>query len=216
MNAAIALAVALVGFTIVQLSDSAPRRTASTNAGTKVPVHVLGGDRVCQPHERIPHDTGFVVYQGGADAPAGPLRVVVQDSNRRQIAAGTTPAGVYGGRPLFAKIRPVVGSDLDDARLCIENLGTRQVDIRGELHGTQRAEVPRRPRQYTDKVVLRLDYFTADKKSWLAFAPEVARRSTLVKATFFGSWTFWVAMAALAALCLTSVLYAGRELSRED
>lgn len=205
---AVAILVAL-GALLVR-SNHRLTRTADSPFG--VPVHVDGGARVCQPREMVPAGTGFVVYHPRSHVVAGPLRVVLQDRTGRVLSTSLTPAAQYGPGPGYARVGPV-RSDLSDARLCIENAGKTRVEIYGGVSAKPRAELPKQ-HQYSRRIMLRLDYYTAEKKSWLALSPRVADRYSLVKATFFGAWTFWLAMAVLAAICLGSVLYAGRELSR--
>jgi hypothetical protein len=211
--AAAAGAVLILVALAALLVDSNHRVTSSADSPFGIPVHVDPGARVCQPRERLPAGTGFVLYHPvSKGALAGPLRVVLQDRTGRVLSTSLTPAGRYGPGPGYARVGPVK-SDLSDARLCIVNAGKVRVDIKGGLSATPRAELPKQ-RQYSQRIQLRLDYYTAAKKSWLSLSPQVADRYGLVKATFFGAWTFWLAMAALLAVCLGSVLYAGRELSR--
>jgi hypothetical protein len=205
-------AVAIVLALGLLLVGSNHRLTSTASSPYGVPVHVDPGARVCQPRERVPAGTGYVLYHPTSHAVAGPLRVVLQDRAGRVLSTSLTPAARYGPGPGYARVGPV-RSELTDARLCIVNAGKRSVDIHGGLSAKPRAELPKQP-QYSRRIQLRLDYYTAAKKSWLALSPQVADRYSLAKATFFGAWTFWLCMALLAAVCLGSVLYAGRELSR--
>jgi hypothetical protein len=50
-----------------------------------------------------------------------------------------------------------------------------------------------------EPTVVRLEWHLPGRDSWLGFAPTLAERAGLVKASFIGSWAMWVALALVLA-----------------
>ena len=210
---AAAAAIGIVALLAAVLAQSAPRRTGTNDALVELRLHIPAGKRACQSGQTIPAGTGFVLFFPNTDGrQAGPLRVTIRNRSGTRIAA-VAPARPYGPAPLAVKI-PTPERAIYDATVCIANRGDSLVDVFGAVAGEQSAQLPRGQEQVVAFAKIRFDYISADSRSWFDFAPTVAGRYGLVKATFFGDWTMWVALALLLFTCLGSVLYAGRELSR--
>jgi hypothetical protein len=131
-------------------------------------------------------------------------------------ASGGLPERAYEpAQRAIAAFQPVA-RDLHAATVCIANRGGGTLGVYGEVvvRSAGIAQLPAGVRQPSPRLVVHLDYQQATKRSWWSFAGTVADRFGLVKATFFGAWTFWVAVAAMAALWLAATVYAARAFTR--
>jgi hypothetical protein len=213
---AVAVVVAILVAIAIVLSHSANRRTGLSAAQLDVGFFLPPGRSFCQPDQEMSAGTGYLTfYAKSSAAGAGPLRVTVRDAAGRVLAGATAPPRRYG--PQARAVPNTLSARLpalSRATVCIANAGPSQVAIWGGNSRTSRTELVGPGGRRSAHAVLRLDYFSAARRSWWSLAPDVEQRFGLVKATFFGAWTFWVAIVALLVVCLGSVLYAGRALRR--
>jgi hypothetical protein len=211
---AVAVALAIVVALVVVLARSDHRRTGQSGADLGVGLFVPGASRLCQPGQDMVAGTRFLLFFAKSSAAGGgPLVVTVRDAGGRVLSRGTARPRVYGPEPqaggvILSRELP----ELSNATVCIANAGSRQVAIWGRASGESGTRLAGPGGVKDVHAVLRLEYRSGERRSWWSVAPDVARRASLVKATFFGAWAFWVAMVALLAICLGSVLYAGRAL----
>jgi hypothetical protein len=101
--------------------------------------------------------------------------------------------------------------------VCIRNDGAADGALLGDGHPAQAGAallIPGPNPGPQPYVRMRFEYELPDATTWWSFAPELAERFGLVKATFFGSWTMWVTLAALFALALGTIWWAARALAR--
>ncbi len=212
--AAVATAALLIALGIDLLLPGYHRTAANGHIRSTV-VNVPRGGRVCQPAQPVPAGTGRVRFFVQELAPVtGPLDVSIS-AGGRVFADGRVAAARLGPgqRQVTASVGRVPRS-LPDATVCIVNRGAR-VQILGEptQFGTGAAQLPAVP-QPSQFVLVNLDFQLAHEESWLTFAPTVADRYGLVKATFFGAWTFWLAMAALLMVALGVIWWTARAVAR--
>ena len=212
--AGLLVALGILGLLGKFLHESSFRRTATNDALLQIGAPVPPGRSICQPRQLVPAGTGIVLFFARSFGKvAGPLRINVRDEAGRVVTSGVTARRVFGLPVVGASLRPVRRT-VRPARVCIRNTGAEPVDVIVAQTGSPSAELPPAPPLPYAYVKVRLDFLTAQPKSWWSFAPTVAGRFGLVKATFFGTWTAWVTLALLLVLCLGTVLYAARELGR--
>jgi hypothetical protein len=212
--AALVMALVIVGALVKLMSESSFRRTATNDALLTIGAHVPPHRSICQPRQIVPAGTGIVLlFARSFGKVAGPLRITVRDESGRVVTSGVTRRRVFGTPVTGAPLR-TVRQTVRPARVCIRNMGAEPVDVMAAQTGSPSAELPPAPALPYAFVKVRLDFLTAQPKSWWSFAPTVADRFGNVKATFFGAWTAWVTLALLLVLCLGTVLYAARELGR--
>ena len=204
--------LAIAGAVAIVLSPSDHRRTSTDpsrllNAGGDVPP----GGSACQPGETIaPGTGGAVVYVSGLGHAAGPLEVKVTKDGT-PVAEGRTARGDYDSRFAIPVEFPLIEHELEGARVCVTNRGSVPVRLFGQGFNVSTGTATFSAGGEPVPIALRFDYLTRERLSWWSFAGEVAARDGALKATFFGSWTMWLALAVLAAICFGSVLYVARE-----
>jgi hypothetical protein len=208
---AILLALAAV------LTQSSHHRT-DTNGferaiGAKLPPRAI----TCQPNEQIPAGTGRVgFYADSLGAHDGPLEVTVSTASGATLARAPVSARVFDPGARTTAAIPAMRHAVEGAHVCITNTGRGSPAVYGSPAPSPdgAATAPTGVPQTARWLRLHLDYQQPEESSWWSFAPTVARRFGLVKATFFGTWTLWATVVALLALCLGSVWYTARALSR--
>jgi hypothetical protein len=141
--------------------------------------------------------------------------VTVMDSGGGPpVATGSVPPRHYEeGDDAVARLSRTIGPL--ETTVCVMNDGHADTMLYGQTVGRADSSdylpVGGFPEPW---VRIRLDYSQASEKSWWSFAPTAAGRFGLIKATFLGSWTMWVVLAALLALALGTIWWAARVLSR--
>jgi hypothetical protein len=212
--AAAATAVLLIALA-VDLLHASHHRTGANGRIRSTVVNMPPGGRLCQPNQLVEAGTGRVrFFAHGVTPVTGPLDVTIDSGGRvvsRGVVRAVPPAGPQ--QLLVATVQPVPRR-LTAATVCIVNRGAG-MQIFGEAT-TQPGATASQPAaaQPSPYVIVNLDFQRADEASWLSFAPTVADRYGLVKATFFGAWTFWVAMIALLALAIGTIWWVARVVSR--
>jgi hypothetical protein len=204
--ATVALLVALV----VVLSGSRRHDAGTNGAALRTQKALPAGSVLCQPDELLDAGAAQVVFWAHVRK-NGPFEVDVRDATGDLVEKGAVPADDQPD-PVVVDIEPL-REPLAGATVCIRNVGSKRARIGGR---------PSRPEIATlidgrleePWVQLRLDYRSADTSSWWAFAPDVAARFGLVKATFFGSWTFWVVLGGVLLLAFGTIWWAARTLAR--
>jgi hypothetical protein len=211
--AAAATAALLIALA-VDLLHASYHRTGANGRIRSTVVNMPAGGRLCQPGQLVEAGTGRVrFFAHGVGPVTGPLDVTIA-SGGRVISRGVARAQPAAPDQLLAAPVTPVRRKLTAATVCIVNRG-RKTQIFGEPTAKPgaTASLPSgdQPSPY---VLVTLDFARAHKDSWLSFAPTVARRYGLVKATFFGTWTFWVAMVALLGLAIGTIWWVARVVSR--
>ena len=215
--AAAATAVLAVALVLV-LSQSSHHRTGSNGAPPVTQVALPAGGELCQGGEFVPPETGRItLHPADAGGVVGPLTVTATTSDGELLGRGRVAPRDYGSEASVAtEFEPVETGTLE-AVVCIRNEGGVDGALRGDSHPAQAgaALLTGGPNPGPSPYVrMRFDYEFPEASSWWSFAPEIAERFGLVKATFFGSWTLWVTVAALLALALATIWYAARALAR--
>jgi hypothetical protein len=214
-------AAATAGLLLVlvwSLSKSGHHRTGSNGVPAVAPVTLPGSGELCQGDEYLPPGTGrlrFVPRAEGGEV--GPFEVRLLGKDGAVLRRDEVPARDFDGSGAAAADFDEIGSGVLGATVCIRNAGGEETGVIGEPvpgpPGSAR-RVPGPNPAPPPWIRMRLDYASGESETWWSFAGTVAERFGLVKATFFGAWTFWVAFAALLALAVGTIWWAARELRR--
>lgn len=215
MAAAVGLVVLVIAGVAV-ITDSHPR-LAATNSQVMVSGSVLAvapGARHCQLGMFIPDEAVRLrVFVGTVEqSPGEPLLVSVADSTGAVVSQARVDDG-YPDGALEVPIRPP-DHDLANGEVCIQNLGDRPVAFAG--HVTP-ANADALQQQGEDgplenvKEEIRMDFFRPQQESLWALGPEVARRFSLFKPSFAGSWIMWAIVGLAAAVGLSAVVLTLRQ-----
>lgn len=150
---------------------------------------------------------------GTAGRPAGPLGVTVSAS-ARLIARGSSSAG-FVDRQVTVPLAPAATRATSQTSICVSNLGRAQIAVLGERarpgEPSARVSDPRVPQTNA----MRVQWFRSAATTRISRVGLVAHRYGLVKASFVGAWTFWVALTVLIAASAAAIGLAARE-SRSD
>ena len=216
--AALAATAALVLVVVLVLSQSGHHRTSSNGAPPVTEVELPAGAELCQGGEYLPAETGrIVLYPAQDGGPVGPLEVRAVAGEGGELAGGRVAPQDYGSdATAVAELTPL-REDAVGAVVCIKNTGAEATALRGDAHPAQGGAavlVPGPNPGPPPYVRMRFEYEFPEASTWWSFAPEIAERFGLVKATFFGSWALWATLAALLVLALGTLAYAARALAR--
>jgi hypothetical protein len=172
-------------------------------------VVIPGRASACQAGETIPPRTGVMRFSvSTAGRRAGPVEVSVQRGGEA-VASGRSAAGIVD-QPIDVRLEGAEDG-VQDARICVRNAGRVQVAVIGESARSRpaaRVSVSSFPQDRA----MRWEWYEAEPVTRLARVGDVAERYGLVKASFFGSWTFWVGLAVLLAISAAAVRLVVREL----
>jgi hypothetical protein len=182
-------------------------REVELPAGVVIPP----GAQACQPEIGIPRGAGTIrMTVGTAGKPAGPLAVTISQG-RRTLGSGATRGGIVD-EPVRAHVGAGIGG-ARHARVCVSNRGPNQVALWGqEVPFGQGARVSARRMPQTR--AMRLEWFEPHSATRISRAGVIAHRYGLVKASWVGTWTFWVALAVLVAVSAAGVALVARETLR--
>ena len=189
-----ALLAAVVAFYSALSPASVHRTGTNLVPPSGYPVHVAGGSTRCQDDERLPADTGSIVFGASVlRSPTPPLRLRVL-AGRRLLASGSIaggwPTGILrvGVEPRKREVGPI--------RVCIDNDGSRKILLLG-----------------LGKLAS-VNYYEPSKRSWFAFLGTIASRVHQGKSSWLGGWllaaTIVLALAA-AALAIATFLRSARD-----
>jgi hypothetical protein len=208
--------VVLVVLLVVVLSQSRHHSTGTNGAVPDGLKPLPATDQLCQPGERLEAGTARVRFRVQPGHRVGPFVVQVRTPGTGQaISEGRVPARTYATPDFAVASVGTIKRALDGATVCIRNDGPTRTSIYGQrTAAVDSAVVEPAPSLVAPYVHLRFDYSEGNEKSWWSFAGPVADRFGLVKATFFGSWTVWVVLAALLALALGTIWLAARAMAR--
>jgi hypothetical protein len=171
-------------------------------------TRLLPGERACQAGETVPRGTGAVlIATSTAGKPGGPFEVTVA-SGGRVVGRGQGGDGVVDKSvsvPLGNLRRGVA-----PATVCVRNAGDRPAAILGQgVAGPPFVRIAGHSRALHN--ALRFEWYKAGNPMRIAQVGDVARRYGLVKPSFFGTWTFWVALALLVAMSAAAIRLVARE-----
>ena len=213
MRAGAAIAATLVVALLVIVLSSSDRRLADTNARVResgVALRLLAGKRRCQRQE-VPAGAGAVrLFADPFVFKSGPLEVTVFKDGRplaRARAPAPSPAG-----PVVLSLEPALEAEVPDARVCIANRGVTPVELDGNVTPPGGSSLSRlfvgQPLPPDD---IRVDLLRPGRESWWSFAPAVADRLGLRKASFFGAWTMWAVFVLVGLTWAAGLLLLRRE-----
>jgi hypothetical protein len=223
-------AAGLVAAVVTFLSGGVAGVVGDNGRAPHLPLVVPAGSRFCQAGEDIP--SGATALRIWVQTKTGPLDV------KATAGGATVTEGRAAGGPAGATISvPVrrVRREYADATVCVRNRGARNAHYLGDnpaageptaangvsvpptradprlldVHELPATTYPYFP-QPNGAVVVRL-VWTARPSTRFGFTPTLARRVGLDKASFVGSWTFWL----LAAVMVSVAVGAGWLVLRE-
>ena len=221
-------ALTLVAVLAVTLTRSGARTAYENGEPPQHPVALKPGQEACQLFERVPPDADRVrVWVSTGGQPGGPLELTA--SRRGRVVARGSTAGGYRDSPVDLELQadPV---ETEEAKVCIRNASRIRIGVMGaptvaesevnelvarKLFGAE--DLPGAAvdgRAYSPLLRMRLEWRRPREESWLAFAPTLAERASLVKPSFVGPWTFWAALAAVLASGFAALALLVREVRR--
>lgn len=159
-------------------------RTGTTDRALASQVTLSHGGLFCQP-ANVPAGTGAASFAASGSAvrlTIGPL------SAQTTIRPGT--------RFAFMRLPQVVPHTLLAADVCMTNVGRAPLVLYGSTTDALFHAGP---------FVTRIDWFRpSDARRW-SLGPTVARRLPLMKSSLLGTWTMWVALAAVLAISALAI-----------
>jgi hypothetical protein len=214
VRAAIAVGLALIGIGLAAtLLRTEEPFLADNGREVQLPAFVVipAGAQACEPETSIPQGAGAVAFSVvSAGQQAGPLAVTVSSAGRT-LGSGTTSSGLVNST-VHVRLGSGVGG-ARSARFCVANRGSRQVAVAGqEVPFGSGAHVsdPRQPQTRA----MRLEWFEPNAVTQLSRAGVIARRYGFAKASWVGTWTFWVALVVLLTASAAGIAMVARETSR--
>jgi hypothetical protein len=164
------------------------RQAVQLQAGVVMPPRT----QACQDGEPVPAGGARVqmlLSTGGKRG--GPLTVTIAPPGGRTVSA-TSRAG-YVDQPLSVPIGPF-RSAVRNARFCVRNPGPVQVAVLGVgVPPSRAARVNGKAQPIASMMRLRWDRASAGTR--FDRLADIARRASLAKASWFGSWLLWAALA---------------------
>lgn len=212
MRAGAAIAGALVVALLVIVLSSSDRRRAGTNAfvaESGVQLRLMAGERHCQRQD-LPADAASVrLFADPFVLSGGPLKVTITDGGR-PVSRARTASAPEG--PVDFPLAPAPKAEVPGARVCIANQGVTPIELDGNQTppGGSSLEVLFRGQELPPDDV-RVDFLRRGSESWWRFAPAIAERFSLRKASFFGSWTMWAVFMLVALTWVAGLLLLRRE-----
>ncbi len=211
MRAGAAIAATLVVALLVIVLSSNDRRLADTNARVNVSgvaLRLPAGERRCQTQD-VPPGAGMVRLF--VDPFAGPLEVTIFKDGRPVSSGRAASASVEG--PVEISLEPLE-DEIADARVCMANRGAAPIALAGNQTPVGGSSVS--PLFIGEKLPpedVRADFLRRESESWWSFAPAVADRFGLRKASFFGAWTMWAVLLVAGLTWVAGLLLLRREAS---
>ena len=198
------LAAVVVGAVLIaNLSQSAPRLAGVDKTRLDAFSTALEpGARVCQNGEVVPADAGAVsLVVGSFGGGWQPLDITVSNGDGVRRARVDRPY-LDGARV----IAPLSGAGREStARLCVRNAGDARVALGGIADSARVIED-----SATVEGRFAVSWYRPGNESWWSVASNVAERGGRAKAGWIGTWTMWVALAAvLACVALAVATVAG-------
>jgi hypothetical protein len=230
--AALAAAAVLAAAIVVFLSGSTRRVAWDNGKAPYIGAVVPAGGRLCQGGEYVPDGARRVRFWVDV-ARGGPLAVSVTDGGS-PVTNGRVGGG-YRGRVVAVPLATVRGEHVD-ARICVRNEGATTVSFMGETPAGPETFPPPQPYvrtragdpsmlsvhqeyarlypvvdQPSGAVVVRLQWDLGSSAARWALTPTIAHRAGLNKASFIGSWTFWLLGALMLGVGVAVVRLVVRE-----
>jgi hypothetical protein len=215
---AAACSAALLLALVWSFSKSGHHRTGTNGIARLQSVALPPGHKLCQGGEFAPPRTGRIrFFPRAGGGPVGPFTVTLLTEGGARSRSGRVPVHAYKQSEAAAATIPNVDRQDVNAAVCVANDGTAPAAIMGDRwfgQGNAALLLPG-PRQTPGPWYrMHFDYQFRDASTWWSFADELAERFGLVKATFFGSWTFWLTLVALLALAFGTIWWTARALAR--
>jgi hypothetical protein len=226
--AAVALLVLAGGVSFVLL-DPRPRTVTATSRSLEATLVVPPYGRACEREVFVPagaRRVELVVSTAGKEG--GPLNLAVRRAGRL-VSSGRHPGG-YSDSPVGVPLEPTT-ERIRNADVCVENESLVRIALLG---APLRRRAPTQPwiddlgapsgpparvtlagrelEQQPGRI--RLKWQHGDDQSVLSYAGTIAERFGLVKTSFFGSRTMWVALALALLASFGALALVLREVKR--
>jgi hypothetical protein len=204
--AAVFSAVLLAGLVTVAVvgATQQPSEAFTLGVGTRAPIEVRAGDKLCQrPIEAVHGFERVSLTLGSYHRPGPALRVEVREaSGGRMLGVGTLP----GGWPDVSVQTVDVGAIERAGRIavCLRNLSSRPFAPYGDGGLANRSSAAYRNERRLDADVSMI--FIRDREaSFLSFVPDMVDRAALFHGEWVGPWTLWLVL-ALVLLAVPTLL----------
>ena len=212
IRAAVAVGLLLIAAgLVVALADSERPylgdngRNIQLSAGVVIP----GGERACQAGEIVPGHTGAVrLVVSTAGRQAGPLEVELRRSGQ-MIASGRSRARIVD-EPVTVPMSGVAEA-VPGTTFCLQNAGPGQVAILGQAAGSEYLPARVSDKRQPQTNSMRLEWYEGGRVTRAARVGDVAERYGLMKAGFFGDWTFWTGLGILVVISAAAIRWMVRE-----
>lgn len=194
--AAVAVGVLIAVSALVAVLVQRDVRLAGTNSLVELSgaaVRVPAGQARCAAQTVPAGAVSVRIYAGTFGRRGEPIAVSLLHMGR-EVTGGRVPGGYPDNSILVVPLRRET-SKWPDARVCVRNLGRRDVQFAG--HRTPKGQPP------TGKDEIRTDWLLPGRPTWAGLAGRVADRFAAAGPGFVGGWTLWALVAVL------SVLWAG-------
>jgi len=201
----------MVALLVIVLSSS-DRRRAGTNAFVSesgVQLWLGVGERRCQSQDVPAVASAVRLFADPFVFTGGPLEVTVTRGGR-PLSRGLAP--VSAGGPVELSLEPAPAAEVPGARVCVVNRGSTPIELDGNRTPPSTSflsELVVGERLPPDDV--RVDFLRPGTESWWRFAPAVADRFGLRKASFFGTWTMWAVFGLVGLTWVAGLLLLRRQ-----
>jgi hypothetical protein len=193
--------VLLVAGVAATLTRAEPVRTGTNGVlATEALGGTVGRIDVCQEDELIPAGTGAVRVWVRTTGRPGPALTLVATEDRTTIGRGTLAAG-WSGRTATIPLRPLA-NEQRRALICVTVGAASSVTLAGEASADANAGPPAIAAGAPLRGRLRLEYLTAERRSWWSQIGTLARRMGFGRAPGGGAVAFAAALVMLAAASL--------------
>jgi hypothetical protein len=200
--------LALVVVAAIALSQSAPRRSGTNltdDVGFVVPL--AGGQRLCQPGELMPGDTGALRLAASVSGMGGPPLAVNIGGPHGPVSSGDLQAGWRSGRVSIPITR--IAHAIPSVTVCVRNRGTRSVEFGGSVpDGTFIVMLDGRALGGR----IRIEYMRPGSETWLQLLSTLSYRVSLARSDLV---RHWAALGALVLVLLAIALTAWTLIAEE-
>jgi hypothetical protein len=193
-----------IGAGVLATLSQSPAVLAGTNSipAKTIVAATKGGIETCQDNELVPAGTTALrIWMTGNVKPAVRVEVLV---GQQVVATGTQESGWLGKVDTVPVTR--VPRTIYDAQVCVTiDRAVEEIDLFG-------GPIPH-PRRGEPAAEMRIEYLRPGQRSWWSLASSMAQRIGLGRAPS-GTWTFLIALVAMALVVVLTSWTAHRRLGR--